>query len=338
MSAEKPRIAIPMGYPAGIGPEVIVKTLSRPEAYSSCNPFVIGDSNVMKDALKITRISNRLNIFEDVKNAAFSFGKIDVLDVQNVDMDEFKYGVITESFGRASMEYVAKAFQLAFLNLLDGIVIAPVCKEAYHMANQNYNDDVDFLKEFSRSPKVLEVKLVSTNTHQVIMTKVTGHMRMRDVPDNIKMEKVVSSIRTADEACKQILGTKAPRIAVSSLNPHAGEGGLYGSEEIDEISPAVEKARRLGINASGPYPATTVYRNVFRGEFDAVVGMHHNEINLAKNLAGKASVHMYVGLFVPCVTVDHGTAFDIAGKGIADSKQCEFALQAVMKLAGTKWS
>ncbi len=322
-----------MGYPAGISPEIIVKCLSKPEVYKSYNPFVIGDSKIMNDAIKIAGTGMRLNIFSDVQEAEFSFGKIDLLDLNNIDMNEFEYGVIRESFGRASLEYVAKAFQLASQNLVDGIVIASMHKEAYHKANPNYCDDADYLKEFSKSPRVIYVKHVSANGHKVIITSVTGHMPMRNVLDNIKMEKVFSKIRMAHKVSKQVLGIKSPRIAVSAINPHGGEGGLYGCEEIEEISPAVEKARESGINVSGPYPGSWIFRSVFRGEFDAVVGMYHDQVNLAKNLASRTSTLMYLGLFVPCVTVDHGTAFDIAGKGIADSRYIEDALEVVTKIS-----
>ena len=270
MGEEKPLIGITMGDPAGIGPEVIVKTLSLKEIYEVSRPLVIGDAEIIRRALRFTKLTNlKINAINDISEAEFRYGVIDVLDLKNVDAEKVSIGKLSAEAGKAAVEYVLKATDLALKGIIDAIVTAPINKEAINMAGYHYQGHTELLKELTGAENV--VMMLAAKKLKV--THVTTHVSLREACKLITKDRVLRTIEITHDELVKYFAIPHPRIAVAALNPHGGEGGLFGREEIEEISPAVEMAREKGIDAYGPLPADTVFYRALRGDFDVVVAM-----------------------------------------------------------------
>lgn len=329
---KKPIIAITMGDASGIGPELTVKILSTREVYGYCNPFVIGDPNVMEVVSKLVGKDLHLKAISDVSEAKFLSSHMDVLCPEGVDIAEIRWGKLDPAMGEAAALCLKKAFQLALEEKVDGVVSAPLNKEAFHRAGYNYVDELEYLTGITNSPNTFAMGLMGS----VWTVPVTFHVPFRKIADMIKKDRVLRYIRLMDEMLKKIR-LKEPNIAVAALNVHAGEGGLFGREEIDEIKPAIEEAQKLNIKAQGPFPADTIFVRATDGEFDGVVCMYHDQANIARKLyARRKGVTFFMGLPVPCGTTAHGTAFDIAGKGIANPSSLQSALKYTAMLCSQK--
>lgn len=321
----KPIIGITMGDAAGVGPEVIVKSLSLKEIYESCRPFVIGDAKVMGRALTIAGVTARINPFRDPKDAKFKHGTIDVLDLENIDLAKLKMGQVNSMTGKASVEYVEKAVKLALDGEIDAIATAPINKESINKAGYNYAGHTELLAHLTNTQDYAMMLVEGP----LKVTHVTTHVPLRKVCDMIKKERVYKVIKLTCEALRST-GIQAPKIAVAGLNPHSGEGGLFGFEEVEEIRPAVELAQKEGIDVEGPLPADTVYVKARGGAYDAVVAMYHDQGHIpvklfglewdeeAKKWVSVSGVNITLGLPLIRTSVDHGTAFGKAGKGTAN--------------------
>lgn len=312
---EKPIIGITMGDPAGIGPEVIVRALSFREIYEVAKPIVIGDSKVLKLALKLTKLKHlNINSIQDVSEAEFRFGTIDIIDLDNVSLRETKIGKISAEAGKASIEYIIKAVNLALKGVVDAICTGPISKEAINKAGYQFSGHTELLKELTGAKHAVMMLAV----RNLKVSHVTTHVALRKVCEIINKERILTTIKITNEGLIRYFGIKEPRIGVAALNPHAGEGGLFGSEEIEIISPAIEEANRVGIKAFGPLPADTIFYRAVKGDFDAVIAMYHDQGHIPVKLLGfHEGVNITLGLPIIRTSVDHGTAFDIAGKGIA---------------------
>jgi 4-hydroxythreonine-4-phosphate dehydrogenase len=326
---KKPVIGITMGDPTGIGPELIIKALSKKEVYGSCRPFVIGDPNVMREAVKIVRANSQIKTIHDLSEAAFSSSHPDVLRPEGVKVEDLKMGKIDPAMGKVAALCLEKAFKMAMEKKVDGVISAPLNKEAFHLAGYNYSDELDYMAEITQSRGPFAIGVMDP----IWTVTVTFHLPFREIADRIKKERILFYIRSMDRTLRKV-GFSNPRIAVASLNVHGGEGGHFGREEIDEISPAVEEARSDNINVRGPFPADTIFARALGGEFDAVVCMYHDQANIARKLhARRRGATLFMGLPVPCGTTAHGTAFDIAGKGIADPGSMDDALKYIVMLS-----
>jgi 4-hydroxythreonine-4-phosphate dehydrogenase len=317
---KKPIIAMTMGDAFGIGPELIVKVLSREETYSYCRPFVIGSRNVMEAACRIVGKSLPLE---------FSFPRLNVLCPDGVEVPEIRWGQLDPAGGKAAALCLERAFKMASEKRIDGVVSAPLNKDAFHRAGYNHVDELEFLGELTESREPFVIGVVDS----IWIVPVTLHVAFRNIAAVIKKDRVLRYIRLLDEALRKV-GLEAPRIAVAALNVHGGEGGLLGREELDEISPAIKTAQEQMICAEGPFPADSLFLKVIEDRFDGVVCMYHDQANIARKLLAKRKgVTLFMGLPVPCGTTTHGTAFDIAGKGVADPGSLESALKYVVRLS-----
>jgi 4-hydroxythreonine-4-phosphate dehydrogenase len=326
----KPLLGVTMGDPAGVGPEVIVRALAHPEIRSVCAPVVIGDANAVRQAMNLAGISLRLETIRTPIEWAGDSGSLYLVDLGNVPSD-LPVGKVDARGGRAAYEYVARAVEYAMAGDIQGIVTAPLNKEALNLAGYHFPGHTEILARLS-GVQHFSMMLVGP-TLRVI--HVTTHISLRRACDLIRKERVLRVICLADSALKQ-MGIAEPRIGVAGLNPHAGENGLLGEEDAAEIEPAIIAAREAGMQVTGPLPADTIFhRTVARGEFDIVVVMYHDQGHIPlKTLDFEGGVNVTVGLPFIRTSVDHGTAFDIAGKGKADPRSMREALLLAARMAG----
>jgi 4-hydroxythreonine-4-phosphate dehydrogenase len=306
------KLAITMGDPGGIGPEIIVKSLSAGDIGKVCTPIIIGDRVVMEEALRILAQPVRLRIIASPAKSDPSGDVVEMIDLG--ELARFEKGRPTPEGGRACAAYIRKAAELALGKEVDGIVTAPISKEALKMAGVKWPGHTEMLAALTSSEDYAMV--LAGGPLRVIL--VTIHTSLRSVPGMITKASVLRTIRLAADACR-MLGVENPRIGVAGLNPHAGEAGMFGDEEIAAITPAVEQARNEGIPVSGPFPPDTIFHKAYNGSFDIVVCMYHDQgLIPLKMIAFESGVNMTIGLPFVRTSPDHGTAYDIAWKGIAD--------------------
>ena len=326
---DKPTIAITMGDAAGIGPELIVKILSEPTIYKQCNPLLIGDPEVMREICQIVGVELRFQRIDEPTDARFSPPVVDVLHPDGLQIDHVAWGQLDPGMGHAAAQCLKTSFELAGKGQIHGVVSAPLNKEAFHQAGYDYLDEVAYLADLTGSSETFIMGVMGA----IWTVAVTEHIAFRDILALIKKNRILSYIVRLHDALTEV-GRERPRIAVAALNVHAGEGGLFGREEIDEIAPAIEAAQNKDISAHGPVPADMVFVLALEGHFDGVVCMYHDQANIARKLQPKGEgATIFMGLPVACGTTAHGTAFDIAGQGIADPGSLRAALRYIIQLS-----
>lgn len=326
---EKAKIAITMGDPSGIGPEIILKSFERP-AVSNSGVFVIGDYNVMKagyDSLKIR--SFILNRISDINEFSDSNRVLNVMDLKLINMKELCPGKVQSISGNAAFEAIKKAVDLAKNKVVRAIVTAPLNKEALHIAGHNYPGHTELLASLTETKDY--AMLLYDKKLSVI--HVSTHVSLLEAINGLRKERIESVIVLAHGIMKKLCAHE-PRIAVAGLNPHAGENGLFGKEEINEIVPAIKKMKGIGINVEGPLPPDTVFLLAVKGKYDIVVAMYHDQGHIPLKLLGfNTGVNVTVGLPFVRTSVDHGTAFEIAWKGLADERSMVEAIRLSKKLS-----
>ena len=324
-----PIVGITMGDAAGVGPEVIVKALNVREVYDQCRPAVIGDAARLRAAASRAGVRLGVNAVPDPERARFSFGEVDCIDLHNIPED-LPFGRLSPVAGHAAYQYIARAVELARAGRIGAICTAPLNKEALHAGGHIYPGHTELLAELSGTPEVS--MMLATPRMRVI--HVTTHIGLLDAIERIEPGLVERTIQRGHDALVRA-GLQRPRIAVCGINPHAGEHGLFGrGEEESKVIPAVEAARARGIAAEGPLPADTVFFRASRGDFDLVVAMYHDQGHGPVKVLGlEAGVNVTVGLPFVRTSVDHGTAFDIAGSGRADERSMIEALRQAVALA-----
>jgi 4-hydroxythreonine-4-phosphate dehydrogenase len=312
---DKPIVAITMGDASGIGPEIIIKALQNNEVQNVSRPIVIGDARIMRNAVKFAKGEPvEINAVQSILEAKFTKGVVDVYDLENLDPSRVKMGQICAPCGKAAVEYLEKATKLAMSKEVDAIATAPINKEAIHKAGYRFDGHTEILAKRTKT-KHYAMMFVS-NPFWVML--VTTHLPLSKVSKAINKKKVLQTIKLANEFLYNIRGKK-PKIGVAGLNPHAGEGGIFGSEEKKAIKPAVDEAKRLGINVKGPISPDGIFYLANVGMFDIVIAMYHDQgLIPLKLLSFNRSVNVTVGLPIIRTSVDHGTGFDIAGKGWAN--------------------
>ena len=328
----KPIVGITMGDPASIGPEITIKALAEKEVYEKCRPVVIGDLCVMEKALDLLRNLTeddrirdmRLRGISDIEEALFEYGTIDVLDMGLVEIDRLRIGEVSEMAGEAAFQYVVKVIGLAMEGKVDATVTNAFNKAAINLAGHHYSGHTEVYADYTNT-RQYTMMLAHENLRVV---HVSTHVSLREACDRVKKERVLEVIRIADDACRQ-LGIAKPKIGVAGLNPHSGEGGLFGREEIDEIIPAIEQAKAEGLEVDGPVPPDTIFSKALGGWYDIVVAMYHDQGHIPLKVRGfvynrekkmwdaVSGVNITLGLPIIRVSVDHGTAFDQAGTGSA---------------------
>jgi 4-phospho-D-threonate 3-dehydrogenase / 4-phospho-D-erythronate 3-dehydrogenase len=321
----KPLIAITMGDPAGIGPEIVAKVFDSGDVFSYCRPVIVGNAGVMKKIVEDLRLTVYIRTIGTIDETDAASGKADVLHLANVDLAKHLWGRPNAASGKAVVEYIKLATELAMARKVDAIVTAPINKEMMNAAGFDFSGHTELLASLTKSANY-GMMFVGGGLKLIL---VTIHHAITDLPRLITRDRVLRTIRLANTAM-QGFGVENPRIGIAAFNPHASEGGLFGHEELDEILPAVLEARGEGIDASDPLPADTLFYKARNGHYDIVVAMYHDQgLAPLKMLAFGNAVNVTVGLPIIRTSVDHGTAYDIAGKGLADPA----SLLAAVKLA-----
>jgi 4-hydroxythreonine-4-phosphate dehydrogenase len=325
----RPTIAITMGDPAGIGPEVIMKAFAHPEMHAMCNPLVIGDANRLRQAGRIVGSTLAVDALDDAAAADFASGAVQCLDLKNVP-DDLPFGQMSATAGEAAYRYIEKAVQVVQAGAAQGICTAPLSKEALHAAGHKYPGHTELLAHLTGTPEV-SMMLVSPKLRVI---HVTTHIGLIDAIKKIE-PGLVERVIARGHAVLVKAGIANPKIGVCAINPHAGENGLFGyGEEAEKITPAIEACQNKGWDVRGPLPADTLFFLAGRGDYDMVVAMYHDQGHGPIKVLGlESGVNITVGLPVIRTSVDHGTAFDIAGKGIADERSLVEALRQAVDLA-----
>jgi len=329
---KRPIIAITIGDPAGIGPEVVAKALSIKVIYDMCRPLVIGESATLRAAVELINKPLNVHEVEKVSDTSGKFGMIDILAMHNMEWESVKVGQVSAACGRASMEFLEKAMQLALSHEVTAMVNAPINKEATMLAGYPGLGHLEYMAQ-ATGTKIYATMLATGNLRCV---HLTTHYSLREACDQVKKDYILSRLKLTAESFHQ-WGFGKPIIGVAGLNPHAGEGGMFGREEIDEIVPAVREAAKLGIDARGPFPADSIFNRAIKGDFDVVLVMYHDQGHIPVKVHGfEKSVSVALGLPFLRTSVDHGTAFDIAGKGIANAESIEEAIKTAVWLSQGK--
>lgn len=325
----RPIIGITMGDAAGVGPEIILKSLQDARIYETCRPFVIGDLKILERADRFVHTGLSVRKIESVEEARFEHGTVDCFDL-NLLTEDLPIGQVSKEAGHAAFMYLKQAIELANVGAIDAICTAPLNKEALHKGGHIYPGHTEILADLTGTQDFS--MMLSAPKLKVI--HVTTHVGLIDAVRMINPERVYKVIRMAHETLQKA-GYEAPKIAVCGINPHAGENGLFGyGEEEEKVVPAVKKAQEEGIQVWGPLPADTLFFRATRGDFDIVVAMYHDQGHGPIKVLGlEAGVNITVGLPIIRTSVDHGTAFDIAGKGIADDQSLKEAIRQAVELA-----
>ena len=335
----RPILGITMGDPAGVGPEVIARAAANPDVVANSRAVVIGDASVMREALRLVESPLALHAVSDVGACRWAGGSVECLDLANVDMASLPRGDVSAAAGRAAHQYILRAVDLAKSRAIDGIVTAPINKEALAAAGVPHTGHTEILAELSNT-RDYAMLLMGTDLRVI---HVTTHVSLRRVPDLVTRERVLRTIRLARQTMDG-LGQPRARIAVCGLNPHAGEEGLFGDEERLAIAPAIADARAEGMDVTGPLPADTLFSRARGGEFDIVVAMYHDQGHIpvktlgftyderTRRWTGLSGVNVTVGLPFVRVSVDHGTAFDRAWKGIANAESMVEAVDVAVRM------
>ncbi len=344
---EKPILGITMGDPAGNGTELSAKALSDPLIYDRCRPIIIGDANCMEAAVKIIGKEKEIKVHpvKDVKDAKFEYGTIDVYDMGIVDINKRIYGRVSAMCGEAAFQYVKKVIELALAGEVDATVTNALNKEAINMAGHHYSGHTEIYAHYTGTSKYT-MMLVH---HNLRVVHVSTHVSLREACDRVKKDRVLEVIRIANEGCKAI-GIKNPKIGVAGLNPHCGEGGMFGREEIAEIQPAIDEALLEGIQIpeKRPTPPDTIFSKALGGWYDIVVAMYHDQGHIPLKVKGfvynqeikrwdaVAGVNVTLGLPIIRASVDHGTGFGHAGDGSANELSLVNAMDYAIQLANNK--
>lgn len=333
-------LGITMGDPASIGPEISLKALSHRDLYERCAPVIVGDAHVLEAAARQMGSKLRVNAVESVSEALFTCGTVDVLDMKLVDLASLAYGRVSAQAGNAAFQYVKRVIELALAQEVDATVTNALNKEAINLAGFHYSGHTEIYAEFTGTRKY--TMMLAHDDLRVV--HVSTHVSLREACDRVRKDRVLEVIRIADQACKK-LGVQQPRVGVAGLNPHSGENGLFGREELDEIAPAVEAANAEGIAASGPVPPDTIFSKARGGWYDIVVAMYHDQGHIPLKLVGfvydkakgkwdsVAGVNITLGLPIIRTSVDHGTAFDQVNQGTAKEISLVNAIDYAVRLA-----
>lgn len=328
---QPPLLGITLGDPAGIGVEVTLKAMMHPDITDRCRLLLIGELKAVRAQLAFAAEGSRLNVVAAPAAADWAPGFINVLDVGVLEKP-LAAGELSPLGGEAAFRALERGIKLSLAGELAGIVTGPLNKEALHLSGHKFDGHTEILGHFCGN--VPTFMLLSSDKLKIV--HVSTHCSLRDACDRAKQPRIVSTIRAIDGHLKE-MGVAAPRLAVAGLNPHSGEHGLFGSEEIDEIIPAIEAVRGEGVLVDGPVPPDSLYLRAFRGGWDGVVAMYHDQGHIPQKLiAFEDAVNVTLGLPIIRTAVDHGTAFDIAGKGLADPTNMVKAIDYAIRTAAGK--
>lgn len=325
----RPLIAIPIGDPAGIGPEIVVKAIINKEVLQAARCVVIGDKNIIEDAIGFTKVPLKVNVIEHPEDGIYEEGILNLIDLHNVDMTEFRIGEIRGICGKAAYEYIAKSIELANAREVDAVSTTPINKESLKAGGIPYIGHTEIFGALTGTKDPLTMFEV----HGMRVFFLSRHVSLRQACNMVKKERIIDYVIR----CKEVLatlGVKEGTMAVAGLNPHSGEHGLFGNEEVEEVMPAVEELQRRGYDVAGPIGADSVFHLALQGRYNSVLSMYHDQGHIAtKTLDFEKTIAVTGGMPILRTSVDHGTAMDIAGKGIASEVSM---IEAI--LLGAKYS
>nr|WP_293833428.1 4-hydroxythreonine-4-phosphate dehydrogenase PdxA [uncultured Arsenicibacter sp.] len=336
----KPIVGITMGDPASIGPEIAIKALLDPAVYDSCNPILVGDAGVFTDIAQRLGLAVRIHPVTQVRDALFTPGTVDVYDLNNVDLSQLRFGEISAMAGEAAFAAVKTVIELALANEVDATVTGPINKKSINEAGHHFAGHTEIYAHYTNTKKY-GMLLVE---EQMKVIHVSTHVSLRQACDLVKKDRILEVIDLLQNGLIS-LGEENLKIGVAGLNPHAGDSGLFGTEDDQEILPAVEEARRRGYDVDGPVPADTLFSKAATGYYGGIVAMYHDQGHIPFKLTGfkwnaakqqmdsVKGVNITMGLPIIRTSVDHGTAFEIAGKGVASPDAMLLAIESAVKLA-----
>ena len=326
---KKPLIAVPLGDPAGIGPEIVARSVADKELFALTNCIVIGDRKVMANAIRITGEDLKLNVVTDPADGDYREGILNLVDLDNIDMDRFEFGKVSAMCGKAAFEYIEKSIQLTMAGKADAVATTPINKESLHAAEVPFIGHTEIFGALTGTEDPLT--MFETNGMRVFF--LTRHLSLRAMLDQITKERVMDYVIRCTEALRR-LGVTEGTMAVAGLNPHSGEHGLFGWEEVKEIAPAVEELKQMGYKVAGPVPADSVFHQAMLGKYNSVLSLYHDQGHIAtKTLDFDRTISITNGMPILRTSVDHGTAFDIAGRGIAGAVSMKEAIRLAAKYA-----
>jgi 4-hydroxythreonine-4-phosphate dehydrogenase len=329
----QPRLAWVLGDPAGIGPELVAKSLVNANMGTVCRPVVVGPMWLLKRGMQVANVAAAANRCQAGKVSEIPPGTVPVVDAGWPEQD-FPYGVLSAAAGKLTIEMLRVAVDMARAKQVDGIVFGPLNKEALSKGGNPHKDELHLLAEWLGDTDIGEINAAAG----LITTRVTSHIPLKDVAANIRPDRIMLAIRMLHTTLRET-GAQNGKIAVAALNPHGGEHGLCGTEEIEIIEPTVARAQVEGLPAVGPFPADTIFLRARKGEFQGIVIMYHDQGQIATKLLGfDQGVTIQGGLSVVITTPAHGTAFDIAGKGIANPEAFQEAVRLAANMAAARTS
>ena len=326
---KKPLIAVPLGDPAGIGPEIVAKSIADRELFKIADCIVVGDKKVVENAVKITGEDLAVNVVEDPAEGDWREGVLNLIDLDNIDMEKFEFGKVSGMCGKAAFGYIKKSIELAMAGKADAVATTPINKEALRAGEINFIGHTEIFGALTGTEDPLT--MFETNGMRVFF--LTRHLSLREMLDKITKDRIIDYVIRCTEALRR-LGVTEGTMAVAGLNPHSGEHGLFGWEEVNEITPAVEELQAEGYPVVGPIGADSVFHQAAIGRYNSVLSLYHDQGHIAtKTLDFDRTISITNGMPILRTSVDHGTAFDIAGKGIVSEISMAEAILLAAKYA-----
>lgn len=322
-------IAVPIGDPAGVGPEIVAKAVADKAVFDAANCVIVGDKKIVENAIQIVGADLTVNTITEPEEGDYREGVLNLIDLDNVDMSEFEFGKVNGMCGKAAYEYIAKSIELANAGKVDAVATTPINKESLRAGNINFIGHTEIFGALTNTEDPLT--MFETNGLRVFF--LTRHVSLREMLDMIKKDRIKDYVKRCLEALRK-LGVTDGTMAIAGLNPHSGEHGLFGWEEVNEITPAVEELKAEGYDVAGPIGADSVFHQAAQGKYTSVLSLYHDQGHIAtKTLDFEKTIAVTNGMPILRTSVDHGTAFDIAGKGIVSAVSMIEAILLAAKYA-----
>ncbi|HHX60602.1 MAG TPA: 4-hydroxythreonine-4-phosphate dehydrogenase PdxA [Epulopiscium sp.] len=326
----KPLVAVPMGDPAGIGPEIVVKSMNSQEVFDVARVVIIGDKKVIEDAIGFTNLNIKVNVINNPKEGLYEKDVLNLIDLDNINMDEFVKGKVSGMCGKAAYDYIAKSIELANAKEVDAVATTPINKESLKAGNINFIGHTEIFGALTNT----EDPLTMFEVRGLRVFFLTRHVSLRQACDLVTKDRIKDYVKRCKEALTK-LGVPDGTMAVAGLNPHSGENGLFGDEEVDHVTPAVEELRAEGYDIAGPIGADSVFHMALQGRFNCVLSLYHDQGHIAtKTYDFERTIAITGGMPILRTSVDHGTALDIAGQGIASAVSMIEAILLAAKYSG----
>lgn len=322
-------IAVPIGDPAGVGPEIVAKSVASKDVKAAAKCAIVGNKEVMDNAIKITGENLTVNVIDDVEQGDYREGILNLIHIDNMDMSQFAFGKVSGMCGKAAYDYIEKSIELANNGKVDAVATTPINKESLRAGGINFIGHTEIFGALTNTEDPLT--MFETNGLRVFF--LTRHVSLREMLDMIKKDRIIDYVKRCTAALEK-LGVTDGVMAIAGLNPHSGEHGLFGWEEVEEIVPAIEELKKQGYKVEGPIGADSVFHQAAQGKYSSVLSLYHDQGHIAtKTLDFEKTIAITNGMPILRTSVDHGTAFDIAGKGVVSAVSMIEAILLAAKYA-----